>query len=69
MNFLRKTTDSIAARFHQMVADLMDVIERAEAEAARHEQIANEAIAKRLEHMEEGAKASRLAEKIKALLS
>lgn len=67
--FGKKTVESIASQFHKMVADLEDVIDHAEAEAERHEEMANAALRLRLEHMEESAKASRLMGKIRELLS
>lgn len=67
--FMKKTVDGIAAQFHKMVADLEGVIEHAESEAKRHAEIANQAIRKQAEHLEERAKASKLATKIRELLS
>lgn len=67
--FMKKTVDGIAAHFHKMVADLESVIEHAESEAKRHAEIANEAIRKQADHLEERARASKLAAKIKELVS
>lgn len=73
MNFFKstfkKTTDSIAAHFHTMVAELEVVEARSVESAKQHAQLAEAALASQAAHLQESVKASRLAAKIKELLS
>lgn len=62
--FGKKTVDGVMSAFNKAIGDLHEVRALNDGAAERQEEVANQAIAKRLEHMEESSRATRLIERL-----